>query len=160
VRFEVVATFLAAAVIVWAFAIIGVMTVAGAVVGGPEPSREAGLLEAANRDVDGWDIRGLGRPPESVRSEHRMAVWGAVAAIEVEYRSTASVGDALRHYGSAFRDGGWRVVNRAYQRGEWVIDATSDSREARVEIERVDDVTEVEIEILEPASEREGSSDR
>ena len=150
----------ATAVIVWAFAIIGAITVASAVTAGAPAPRPVPLIAAVYGDVDGWDIPGLARIPDSIRSDHRVSVWDAVETVEVEYLSSRSVDEALNHYRRQLIGGPWGMDDLTFTRGEWVFGIASGARTGTIEIERVDGRTEVEIEIVGPQADRGGNSDR
>lgn len=156
------AFFTMAGVVVWIFAAIGALSIARAVGSDPQavsPTAESMLARAAS-DVPGNDLAGLPRYEGSMRTEYRLAVWEDLAITEVEYRAADELEPVRAHYHRAFRDGGWTIESREHVHGEWIYELSSGDRTVELEIERVEGVTEVEIESTEPLRHRGPGSAR
>ncbi len=140
-----------AGVVVWIFAAIGALTVARAVAEDRQvPPIAESMLAGAESDVSGADVPGLPRYAQSTRAEYRVAVWDDLAITEVEYGTSDQVNLVRAHYRRMFADNDWTVEASDYLHGEWSYLVSRDDRTVEVEIERVDDVTEIEIEASEP----------
>jgi hypothetical protein len=138
-----------AAIAVWAFAVIGAISVAQTVgVGQPDPTPPARLLQPSG-DIPGADVAGLPRYAGSTRSEYRQEADGASVYTEVEYVTDAGVERVRNHFVDAF-ERTWTVLDVSLSRREWVYVIRNGQREANVEIDRVEGVTEIEIEVTEP----------
>jgi hypothetical protein len=162
VKYGLVTLFAATGVIVWALAAVGAMTIARAVSAEQPtaPQDSHSLLDLAAGDVPGVDLPGLQRYPGSIRAEYRQAVWDDLVVTEVEYRTTADVEPVRLQVRDAFGRSGWTIEHSGYFRGEWTYLVSHGDRKAAVEIERFEGVTEVEIELAEPAESRAFRSGR
>lgn len=157
-----VAFFTMAGVIVWIFAAIGALSIARAV-GNDPPGVSAtpeSILARAESDVPGGDVAGLPRYQDSTRTEYRVAVWKDLAITEVEYRVADQVSLVRAHYHRALREGGWTIESREQVRGEWVYELSSGDRTVELEIERIEGMTEIEIEATAPLRQRGSGSAR
>ena len=143
---------------VWIFAAIGVVSVAEAI-GPSQPPRPDSLLRPQS-EVTGTEIAGLVRFDGSSRSEYRQILFEDVLITEAEYTVDAPIRTVQRHYLEVFRDGGWAVDGTDVVHGEWTYAISRGSRVGTVEVERVDGLTEIEIELTEPAPQRGPSADR
>jgi len=149
----------------WILALIGLASVA-TTIASPDvvaPPRPASLLSppAAGGDaVAGTDVPGLQRFPDSVRTAYRQALLEGQRVTEVAYVSADPVAQVREFYGAVFEQQGWTVTGESVLRREWTYSVISADRQASVEIDRVDGVTEVKIELLEPARARGVTTDR
>ena len=63
----------------------------------------------------------------------------------------SSVLEVCDHYRDALARGGWTVDDTKWYQGEWVYTVSSGARRGAVEIEHRNGVTEIEVELSEPA---------
>jgi nicotinamidase-related amidase len=141
-----------AGVVVWIFAAIGALTVARAVAEDrlAVPPTAESMLAGAELDVPGTDVPGLPRYANSIRAEYRVAAWDDLSVTELEYRTADALSLVRAHYHHVFATGDWKIEGRELMRGEWNYLISRGERTIEVEIERVDDMTEIEIESTEP----------
>ncbi len=164
VRPSLVTFFAVFSVAVWMFALIGVFTLATTIASPKDAaaSRSPSLLssDGVATQVEGADITALPRFPDSARTEYRQGLFGGERVTEVEYVGESPVDDVRRHYAKVFEREAWTVRSVQVLRREWIYTVTSGNRHATVEIERMNDATEVEIELIEPAPDRHRITDR
>jgi hypothetical protein len=145
---------------VWAFAVIGVLSVVQAMSPDPSPVDRADSLLPAASEIPGQEVAGLPRYEGSVRSEYRRHPYGNLTLTEAEYVDEAAVAKVRKHYEDAFQREGWTVLDTRFLHGEWTFTIARGERAGTLEIERVNGLTEVEIEISEPIPDRDSRSDR
>jgi hypothetical protein len=155
-----VAVVLAVGAAVWAFAFIGVMSVVEAISRDPSVADRSDSLLPTASEMPGQEVAGLPRYEGSVRSEYRQHPYGNLTLTEAEYLNEAPVAKVRNHYEGAFQREGWTVVDTEFLHGEWTFTIARGERMGSVEIERIDGVTEIEIELTEPLAERDPRSDR
>ena len=136
---------LAVGVVLWAFALIGLYSVARAA-----NARLSGA-HAAELGI----ALGLPEFPGATLSEFREEVFGDERLTEIEYLVDSAVPEVQAHYQAAFARGGWTVTDTKWVHGEWVYTMSRGARRAIVEIEHRDGVTEVEVELTEPLGSRD-----
>ena len=145
---------------VWVLAIIGALSIAQAIGSGPSDPPPPDRLLLSAGDIAGADIRGLPRVEGSARSEYRQDSYDGLLLTEVEYLTDASVASVRRHYRDVFDREGWTIVDVELFRGEWTYTISAGDRKASLEIERIDGLTEIEVELDAPIFERGSFSDR
>ena len=144
---------------VWVLALIGLVSVVGAITAGPTPPPRQPLLDQSTSDVAGIELAGLRRYPGAVRTEYRTERFGDVMVSEVEYQSDAAAELIRAHYGAEFERAGWTAtVERGH--GEWAYTVMSGRRQLVVEIEHRDGMTEIEIELTAQSADRGRTTDR
>lgn len=128
-------------------------SVAGDPVGGAL-ARET-LPEA---DVSGSDIPDIPRYPESVMIEYKQEVYRSdIMMTGIDY-VTQDEPEAVRDfYRNVFREEEWTVADISFSRGEWEFFVVKGEKEATVEIEPENGLTEIDIELTRPLEEPEGS---
>jgi hypothetical protein len=139
--------FVALRAIVCAFALIGVLSVVrtkGSVAAEPP----APILAARS---DTSVIPGLPEYPGARRSEFRAEIFGDELVTEIEYVVDSGVPEVRDHYRDAFVLGDWTVTDTAWLYGEWIYSVSRGKHHGAVEIEHRNGVTEVEVEMAEPA---------
>ena len=151
--------------IVWAFALIGILSIAQAI--GPSAvSTPAPLLAARTEDVEtghaneSAKIPSLPEYPGATPSEYYQETFGTERVTEIEYVVDSSAQEVRRHYRQTFARRGWTVTESTWVRGEWTYVVSLGAQQGIVEIERRDGLTEVEIEMAELAPVRGGLTDR
>ena len=145
--------------VVWAFAVIGIFSVAQAI-GPTAVAAPAPLLAPVDEYLETARIAALPEYPGATRSEYRQEMFGDKLVTGIEYRVGSSTQEVIGHYREMFDHEGWTVVGSTWVRGEWAYDVSHGTRHGVVEIERRDGVTEVEVEIVEPMTSRGRLSDR
>ncbi len=143
--------------LVWAFAIIGVMSVASAAPDDP-PASVAPLLPTG--DVQGQDVMDIPRYPDARRIEYLRTRFRDVTQIGVAYLADAPVDDVRAFYRSQLGRHGWNVVDARLTRGEWTYFAENGTRIAHIEITPIEGFVEIEIEIDIPGMSRGTTTDR
>lgn len=101
-------------------------------------------------DAPGSDIPDLPRFPGATRVEYRQVVAGDLLETEIEYVMTEELEDVYSYYRRLFSDEGWSVADLGVHQGEWTFFIIKGEREAVVELESRESLTEVEIEVTEP----------
>jgi hypothetical protein len=145
---------------VWGFAFIGVFSVVRAIGADAAPTERPESLLPPPSEIPGQEVAGLPRYEGSSRSEYRRVPFGNLIVTEAEYVIEAPLTRVRDHYEDAFHREGWTVVGSELVHGEWNFAIARGERAATVEIQRVDGVTEVELEVSEPLPERDSRPDR
>lgn len=136
--------------VVWGFALIGVLHVARGM-SPPDWVPSIPLLETSARELHAKAIPGLDEYPGARCSEFREEVFGDERVTEIEYIVESSVPEVCDHYREALARGGWTVEDTAWVHGEWIYTVSCGARHGAVEIEHRNGVTEIEVELTEPA---------
>lgn len=123
---------------------------------GPPQDTESPVEEIPlpSNDVGGLDIRGLPRYPGSVRVEYRRQKLGGFVITEAGYLASEDLDPVREFYRSRFRSGGWAVADASFSYDEWSFLVVRGEREARVELESRNGLTEVHLEATRPGSAR------
>ena len=149
---------LALGAVVWAFALIGVLSVAR----GMTPVDWLPSLpssETSVPDLTAAVIPGLDEYPGARCSEFRAEVFGNERVTEIEYVVESNLPEVRDHYRAALARGGWTVEREGWVYGEWVYTVSSGARHGAIEIEHRNGVTEIEVELAEPLESLDTASD-
>ena len=147
---------LATSFVVWAFALIGVVSVVRSMV--RTDSMDPGSrLPRRSVELGMAEILGLPEYPGARRSEYRAEVFGDERVTEIEYIVDSSVPEVRDYYRDVFARGDWTVTDTTWVRGEWVYAVSRGDRSGFVEIEHRDGIVEIEVEMAEPAVPQPGS---
>jgi hypothetical protein len=114
----------------------------------PEPAAPVTLPVV---DVDGSDVQGLPRYPDSVRTSFRNRETASGTATKVEYLARANLEDVRSFYRQSFADYGWTVIDLELGYGELRYLIANDVVDGVVDIEsRGGGVVEIDLESVTP----------
>jgi hypothetical protein len=147
---------------VWAFALIGLVSVAGAIAADPAPPKESSspLLSPPETQVQATEIDELAPAPGATRTEYRIGRYGDAVVAQAEYVTEADERAVRAYFRETLVRRGWEITEFAETYGEWSLSATGAGRELTIEIEQRKGVTGIEIEMMAPAVDRGRTTDR